>query len=120
MKNNICTGFLEIKKCGGSNKACRRWENCLKKNKICCVLIREFRVTGIFEKVLKVSICSRVLEITGTYTIKKNNRKIENMQGNTHKGRPIFCYFRRYLPMHYILKNSKSQKHSFPETPLPK
>ena len=33
----------KINKRVGSNKACR-WENFLKKNKICCVLIREFRV----------------------------------------------------------------------------
>ena len=32
----------KINKRVGSNKECR-WENFLKKNKICCVLIREFR-----------------------------------------------------------------------------
>ena len=37
------TSFLEINKCGGSNKTCR-WEKFLKKNKICCTLIEEFRV----------------------------------------------------------------------------
>ena len=34
---------LKINKRVGSNKA-HRWENFLKKNRICCVLIREFRV----------------------------------------------------------------------------
>ena len=32
-----------MNKCGGSNKACMG-ENFLKKNKICCILIRELRV----------------------------------------------------------------------------
>ena len=35
---------MKINKRVGSNKACR-WENVLKKNKIFCVLIREFRVS---------------------------------------------------------------------------
>ena len=33
----------KMNKCGGSNKACRE-EKFIKKNKICCILIREFRV----------------------------------------------------------------------------
>ena len=38
-----CLEYDVIPSKPGSNKACR-WENFLKKNKICCMLIREFRV----------------------------------------------------------------------------
>ena len=39
-KTVMVAGFSEIKRCGGSNKACR-WKKFPKKNKICCTLIRE-------------------------------------------------------------------------------
>ena len=67
--------FPKINKRVGSNKACR-WEIFLKKNKICCTLIREFRVgkgqyisKWIYEVIVSPKIWTKIIRISALYTV---------------------------------------------------